>query len=404
MIKFFGLTESEVVLFLSSIVIISISAIVLSGIVFSFYWTKDSLVSTLYKIMSIADVATGVNGIFFSILCFTKLRNCDTTYYHGMFRIFTVPTNASPEQLPPYYNKTGCHRDDRFVLPITYYTTVIVFRTTLIVNILLTITRTINIIFPFRRIQLSVVYVCSYVWVLLWSILAITSVLTPMEFGESYINGRFPVFFYTQRDTLLRLLLSHVLPLRDPSPQRWEHVLLLVLSYALPLLLMVICTVIQAVILNTKYMASSKLPQQKQMTITILILTTVALFCGLPYTLYAATRWESSLNFSTNLTISFFLGFFFPLLNSFLNPLILIVRGKQIRGYLGRSMNRSISTNHNATEMASFTSVKEEPRKKWGLYFPHVLIHYYQCHLNTLNVTSAEHRKPWDNLVTRLHV
>ena len=331
MIKFYGLSDNQIAPLLILIIVFSVLAIVSSTIIIMFYWLKNSPISVLYKMMAASDVVTGVNSVFFVILCFTMLKNCNTWYYHYLFETF------NPVRLPPDYNKTGCHRNDKFLLPIVLYLTVVTVRLSLMVNVLMSIARMINIIFPFYNIRRNAMIVCILVWIGFRTVLSTAGILSPFEFVETYDqrwNTHTMRHSYIQRDIFFRILLGMILPFSDPSPLQYEHVLILTLSFGLPLLLLLTSTIMQLIILNTKKLRSSANQQHVRMTVTIIILTIVALACGLPYTIYMALRWTESGNYTIDQTLSFFLGFMFPVLNSALKPLILIVRSQQIKDFI----------------------------------------------------------------------
>ena len=121
MIKLYGVTNTEAILLFTALCIAGIAAMLSSGVTLSFYWRKNKIVPFLYRIMAVTDILTGLNSVYFVILCVSYLSGCDTGYYS----VRTLASHYRTEEDWISYNNTaaGCHRNDTFPIPASFVIT-----------------------------------------------------------------------------------------------------------------------------------------------------------------------------------------------------------------------------------------------------------------------------------------
>ena len=343
MLKFYGLSDAITLILLIALVILGILAIAGSAITFSFYYPKSEIVPKLYKILALVDSLTGLNAIYFVILCFTYLTNCNTAFYNLMHSTSSIKNKSSEEWAFYLDNATGCQREDQFLIPVSFVVTAVVTRLPLFVGVVLSVVCSINIALPFYRVSSKWIIVSISTWFFIWAGLAIwsTQVATYFEY-EYYL-----------KDSFFRLLTSYPLPLEHDYISFWQYLLMTMVGYTFPLVVMLISTILQIWILYNNKIGRSTREQdavQFQITISIIAITCLALACGLPSTIYIAISWLKEAGYAIDNSQAFLYGFGLPVLNSALNPILLIIRSAKLREHVitgcGRNKKRgtTIST------------------------------------------------------------
>ena len=328
MIKFYGLSDTGTTILLTALCLAGIAAILGSIITLTFYWGKHKIVPFLYRILALTDILTGLNAIYFVILCVTYLQDCDSGYYTAR-RIFSE--NRSPSDWVSFNGSAaGCHRNDTFLIPVSFVVSAVVTRLPLLIGVVLSVVRSVNIASPFILVKKPIVTLIIVIWGLLWAGLAIVSSLTPMNFDE---NSWTPLLI---KDNFYRLLVNNAAPIRDAYLQVWEYMLMLIISFMVPIFIMFISTAVQIGILFSSRISGSGSSDHIQMTITIILITLLSTACAIPSTYYIAASWSKNRDgsYAINNTLAFMYGFGLPVLNSALNPVLLVVRSAALREHV----------------------------------------------------------------------
>ena len=120
-------------------------------------------------------------------------------------------------------------------------------------------------------------------------------------------------------------------------------------AYLLPAMITLICFFIQASVLMNNIVTSSKV--NIRITITILYLTTVFFICNICNIITWVLFEKFQIGFEQNRTnvnilTAYVTGVVLPFVNSLMNPLILIMRGKELQNFVkGTVLRKSDHTN-----------------------------------------------------------
>ena len=358
MIKFYGVSDTGTTILLIALCLAGIAAILGSIITLTFYWGKNKIVPFLYRILALTDILTGLNAIYFVILCVTYLQDCDSGFY--TVRRMDSENRSESDWVSFNGSAAGCHRNDTFLIPVSFVVSAVVTRLPLLIGVVLSVVRSVNIASPFILVKKSIVTLIIVTWGLLWAGLAIVSSLTPMNFDENswtppLIEDKFfdenswtpPLIednFYDEnswtplliKDNFYRLLVNNAAPIGDAYLQVWEYMLMLIVSFMVPIFIMLISTAVQIGILFSSRISGSGSSDHIQMTITIILITLLSTACAIPSTYYIAASWSKNRdgNYAINNTLAFMYGFGLPVLNSALNPVLLVVRSAALREHV----------------------------------------------------------------------
>ena len=240
------------------------------------------------------------------------------------------------------------------VMGMMYMLGAVAFHVSAFYNVLLAVCRTVSLVSPFMEFRLGWLYACALGYPVLWLVLAVYEVFSV------YTNYPAPV------DRINFLLLaplcgSELIYNAAPNfPGAAYFIILLGIPYVLPSLVCLVCCVVALHTLQqgggrvSVHSASIKdnrtrCHTRSRATVTILQLSAAFFVCN---TIYFTTEltlqvvdpslmeWESYLVYSTANIL--------PLLNSVINPAILIKRGTQLRSFIRGMLNvsrRRISRN-----------------------------------------------------------
>ena len=346
-----------------------IAAILGSSITLSFYWKKDKIVPFLYRLLAVTDILTGLDAIYFVLLCLTYLHDCNAGYYNSRF----VPDTERSEKESVSFDDAaeGCHRGDTFLIPASFVITVVVTRVPLFIGVVLSLVRAINIMSPFTHINKPAVALTIALWAVVWTGLAIASSQVEMWFDEAGLYAATDDLV-RDKDNFYRLLVNNPTPIARSDLNTWKYMLMLMISFILPIAVMLISTIVQLASLFLTRMGGS---DHFQMTLTIIMITALAAVCAMPSSFYIAASWakrEASSRsgeraYQIDNTQAFLYGFGLPVLNSALNPLLLITRSKAMRQHVRNIVRgevevgggrgppvKSTSSSQGQTEVASF--------------------------------------------------
>ena len=112
---------------------------------------------------------------------------------------------------------------------------------------------------------------------------------------------------------------------------------MLMISFIVPIAVMLISTVVQLTFLFFTRLGGSSGSDHFQMTVTIILITVITAVCAMPSSLYIAASWakhDIGGSYAIDNTQAFVYGFGLPVLNSALNPVVLIIRSSSLRDHV----------------------------------------------------------------------
>ena len=341
MIMFYGMTSIETSLLLAALFTAGMIAILGSAYTFSFYLKKKSVVALLYKYMAIFDIFSGTNAIFFVILSLTYLRDCNTSFYTAKEKWSDLRTEEDLAAING--TASGCHRDSSLVT-ITFIITAVFTRVPMFIGVLLSVIRSINIRDPFYQPNRNALTVSITFWTVTWTAMAIAASQIPIKFIYDET--------YKMKDSFYRLLVNNVTPLEIGSIQAWQYMFVMMLSFLFPIVIMLASTVTQLGILFQTRIGSVT-SDHIYMTGTIIIITGITVVCAMPSSMYVAASWAKigavSSGYFLDASLAFLYGFGLPVLNSALNPVVLICRSSAMRSHWRTISGRNISNRSERT-------------------------------------------------------
>ena len=291
---------------------------VLNGIVIAYYRRSvRKTVPFMYTTLSVTDTVTGVaaflNGLLFLILEY----------------------NPEPASRPP----------GNYLIVPTYFIFSITFRVSVLLNLIISIVRTINIILPFYRIRRSGICGAVVLYVLVSAALSITLLhVRQFDFNKPSRNDLEDLLYKPSGYQIMAVEgnISVEEELRNIT-------VFIALPFVLPSLITLVCMAIQIrAVLKPNPTRNSHNDNQKDITKTILMLTLLFFFCNTVYILYPVMYYKKhilknhaalGLSHTEQLRLQYCLGVLCPYINAAFNPAILIWRGKDIR----RSLRSKIS-------------------------------------------------------------
>ena len=305
-------------------VILGLTSLTLNSLVIvHFYKKRQNIVPVLYLMLSGCDLFSG----------FTALIHSTLIYYMT---------------ITPWWDFDN--RDKLWILSITYILTTVTSRASIYYSVMLAVTRSITITRPFYLISKTCVIICGLLCPLFWllvSVYDINMMLKVYTWRFIYAIFHQPLpgecFFtrdcgknYTDADFAVPVFI------------------LLGISYKLPLIIMMVCTIIQSyTLLKPTVIHQNITPQQKHVTLTIFIMAVVCIICNMSYLISGLIDTSAELieNMSNPPDVHYLIVYtvvtILPFLNSTLNPVILITRGNELRQYVrtfGRHIIGTITT------------------------------------------------------------
>ena len=286
----------------------------------------------------------------------TIIALCDTitglvTFVHSaiLFSLGSKSMNKDMDDL----SDSDLGTSIEWLICISSVVTTITLRSSIFFNVVLVIIRTINITRPFTLIRKRAVLacICIYSTILAAGALAdvifyiIMQIQTRWLIPFKYFLVEYSFLVPTPNVHFCIFLFAGVL---DNEVSDTVGVLVTGLLVGIPFITMpllflisVICSIIQVVYLLKNNAAASnnttlREAVQRQMTVTILLLTTVCFICNPPYTCYCIyTLTFAWGGFSMKvLYSSYFMSTLLPFINAAMSPLLLILRGKALRKFI----------------------------------------------------------------------
>ena len=299
-------------------IFLSITTITLNIFVIKFYWKSElTVVPLLYMIIALLDVLTTM-GIMHIYPTFLLVK-------HGISH-YTIEVN---------------------VMVLTFFLQ-IGYRCSVFCNLVLAVSRTVMILKPFYRINMKLVRLACILYAVPWIVLYGLNV---HEFNGAYAENMYG------RDFSLGAGLAHKMAVIFHSEYTYVYSITILLfemiAFMFPVIIVIITCIIQVITLQR----SSQFPtssNQRHVTFTVLLMSTLFVVCNFPYFGYIAIltyfiltenfeeyfEWASDSNYSVMMVLSAAL---FPLLNAALNPLIIVSRSSGMRRTFSDSFQRILS-------------------------------------------------------------
>ena len=277
-------------------ILLSIMTVSLNIFVINYYRkTKFTLVPLLYTMISGVDIRTAVGVIHQSIAIslFTGDVISETSLDLNTVVCFTL-------------------------IQVSY-------RSSVFYNLVLAVSRTVVILRPFHRIKIKTVMMICFLYVLPWIVIAGSDVYQ-IYFVERKFTQGFYIAYIVAGSGLAQIVAT-------PGSMSWYGVLvtLLVLAFVIPVVTIIITCVIQVVSLHRpdQFPASSN---QSHVTVTVILMSTLFIVCnsGLYVFLFSILFGLEYSPETFTICITVF-STVLPIVNTALNPVIIISRSKGLR-------------------------------------------------------------------------
>ena len=298
-------------------ILLSIMAIILNIFVINFYRKSQlTVVPLLYTLIATADIicVIGVTHKYFVALLFLN-------DYIGER---TVDINAM----------------------IFYFVIQISCRCSVFCNLILALSRTVMILNPFHRINLKAVKLASFLYTLPWIVLNGINInefktqyfCIMSDFGNIIGAGLGKKIYENWPDSLDTYI-------------KWYVAIIIpdFIAFVIPVIIVIITCIIKLISLHrsNQFPTSSN---QRHVTITVLLMSTLFVLCNTPYSVYFTSLFvfisTNSIDLFNKWTLHHFtlitllLETLLPVLNAALNPVIIITRSCGMRGMFLESLQR----------------------------------------------------------------
>ena len=238
-----------------------------------------------------------------------------------------------------------------WLILIAYFFTVIAFKVSAFVSLLFAVIRTINIISPFKIINKRAVIIATGLCALLWVIVFVVDVVVFVHTNKANIDynntaalldGIMSRFYYPSKSQLIEYL-ARKYDYDFPGLECIADTL-----YTIPPVLCAgiagIATVVQVYFLlasrgfNGENTTSNKNQQERRGASITIILISVAFIVCASLTLYEPKQICFHPSGLKNRRVFYVMGYIPFFVNAALNPLILFIRVKNFRGFLGEKI------------------------------------------------------------------
>ena len=281
---------------------LSIMTISLDLFVINYYRkSKLTLVSLLYTFISIVDIATAIGILHqsLSVMLFTQ----------GSISLSTLDSNAY------IFNP---------MFQLSY-------RTSVFYNLVLSVSRTVIMLQPFYRIKIKTVAVVCVLYLVIWIMIAGIDAYVFYLLQSAGLLGNISTIVLLYPTLNLGFGLSTFLGL-----SLFGTLAINIFSLLVPALIITLTCMIQVIILYRSRNVTSSVTNQRHVTITVVMMSTLFVICNsclyLWYVyLMIAVGDEYSIKMFTSAALYGILGTVFPILNAAINPVIIISRSNGLR-------------------------------------------------------------------------
>ena len=263
--------------------------------------SKLSLVSLLYTLISIVDIATaiGISHQSISVMLFTQ----------GSISLSTLDSNAY------IFNP---------MFQLSY-------RTAVFYNLVLSVSRTVIMLQPFYRIKIKTVAVVCVLYLVIWIMIAGVDAYVFYLLQSAGLLGNISTIVLLYPTLNLGFGLSTFLGL-----SLFGTLAINIFSLLVPALIITLTCIIQVLILYRSRNVTSSVTNQRHVTITVIMMSTLFVICNSSLYLWYVYLMivvgdEYSIKMSTSAALYGILGTVFPILNAAFNPVIIISRCNGLR-------------------------------------------------------------------------
>ena len=320
----------------TSELLLGIQAILMNALVISFYCSSyKKVVPFMYLLMAACDTVTGIAAVLTGLIFLTL--KAETGKPDAVLRI----------------------------IPVAYTIFSVTFKVSVFLNLAIAIVRTINILLPFYRMRILGIAIAAVIYTLGWTGFTIWQ-LQKFHHAISLLNqylyspGQYQAVYHSGHNYGIQC----------------RNVFLFVgLPYVFPSCVVVVCMAIQIrTILKQRPDRTTNTQTQRQITITIFALTVLFFFCNTIYLVYPIhfcldVNTADKIKFAPDRAKRVYMmahvtGVLCPFLNAALNPVILVVRGQALSGFLKRKLQRFSTTTQNNLTNLSLASIRNPNFKR----------------------------------------
>ena len=252
-----------------------------------------------------------------------------------------------------------------FMVPIAYGIYSITFKVSVFLNLTIAIVRSIKILLPFYRMRIIGIGVATVFYALCWAAFSAWHIRN-WELGNESLLGTY-VYSPGQYQAVYH-------PGATWTDQFRNVALFIGFPYLLPSCIVVLCMTVQIwTILKQRPDRTANTQTQRQITITILMLTVLFFLCNTVYVVYPIyyglvayeiipyyhPQYEKTVHMVAHVT-----GVLCPFINAALNPVILVMRGQALSGFLKRKLQRIGTSAYNNVTNISIVSIRNPTFRK----------------------------------------
>ena len=309
--------------------LLSIITITLNIFVIRFYWKSEkNVVSLLYTAIASLDILTAIGIIHFYVIILIVHFKEDFIDYTDRSASKSANVNV---MILSFFIQISC-------------------RCSVFCNLVLAVSRTVMILKPFYQINIKLVKLTCVLYAVPWIVMY---GLNLHEFYSYYaVHATYGVGFLMGRGLSLKITEKLVMSVLSYIIYCIVLILPDIFAFIIPVIIVIVTCVIQVISLHR----SSQFPtssNQRHVTITILIMSTVFVLCNSPFASYHGTvllfiltrnsdmfeTWAGK-NGETLYHISTICAIMLPILNAVLNPVIIISRSSGMRRKFTGSIQR----------------------------------------------------------------
>ena len=282
--------------------LLSIMTITLNIFVIKFYWRRElTIVPLFYNLIALLDIISGIASIYFYgaiLLCRIGLIDIGAFNVHVMVVTFLGQISN---------------------------------RCSVFCNLVLAVSRTIMILKPFYQINIKVAKLSCILYVVPWMILYGLNV---HQFSSNYGDIIYQYGF------LMGAGLASITETEKMFYIVW--ILPDFLAFIIPVIIVIVTCIIQMRTLHrsNQFPATSN---QRHVTITVLLMSTLFVFCNSPLSAYmTAILAGNPYNSSQFYALTVIFATLLPMLNGAFNPVIIITRSNAMRTKFSDSLRRML--------------------------------------------------------------
>ena len=327
-------------------ILIGISSTLFNALVCNFYRHKqENVAHFLYFILSSVDMVCGVipllHALFF--LLFLQLPDSESTgkdWRSARSAVF----GWGPQNLDSLQTELATELE--VLLPILYFLTSLTAGVSIFLSTIIAVVRTLNITVPTYRTSKIRVVVALFICVFCGLVFLSGDIVyyknkidkSPLTFPymlNFYLAFPTPGHYFTEK--IFEGLGTEIF---NESNGYYSFLFYIGIPIVLPTLICLICMCVQIWHLATKGVQGGNNQQfKKDITITILLLTTVLTICNVLYVAVVLKKGISE-KYGKDKYLLYFMKNMLPFINSLLNPIILICRGSSLRAFVKSKIQR----------------------------------------------------------------